>query len=593
MTSAPFLLTFCLFGFCLGGDTQTPATITDMPIEEQRVMSNLVPLPEVERLGSGAYLASRFAQQNQDWKSANAFIEPLLEKHKDAGELRQRAMILAMGAGEMQRAVILAREIEQNLLDKETKDRTPTDSLSLMVAQILLVADAIAQDNAKEAQTRAKSLPNDQTANFIRPFLEGWIAAMDGKLKVTQLKANTIQLYHAILISDYLGNYSEIEKMLEQSILSDLDNPADIERIADLYAHVGLKKRAIDLYKKVQKAWPDDESIPEKIKAVEDGAQKPLFEKIPTAKIGIATAFHDIASALHNDYNYESARIFANMALMLAPDISEPHILLAQISARHGQYQDAIANYQQIKPSYKNYVETQFKIVELLEDSGQEEKALEALKALEAQEDSADVQMNIGDFYRRQENFAKALEAYNRAAEKLVDPVPAEYWGLYYAQGICHEQLGNWPEAEKALKAALELQPDHPYVLNHLGYGWADQGIHLDQAYELIARAVELRPDDGYIVDSLGWVLFKRGDLNRAVQYLEKAVALLPYEAEINDHLGDAYWRIGRHREARFQWLRAKNHAKKETDIQRIEEKLVNGLPDEITRIGDNSHQMP
>jgi hypothetical protein len=33
-------------------------------------------------------------------------------------------------------------------------------------------------------------------------------------------------------------------------------------------------------------------------------------------------------------------------------------------------------------------------------------------------------------------------------------------------------------------------------------------------------------------------------------------VAKEPANAEINDHLGDAYWAVGRQREAGFQWNR-------------------------------------
>ena len=37
----------------------------------------------------------------------------------------------------------------------------------------------------------------------------------------------------------------------------------------------------------------------------------------------------------------------------------------------------------------------------------------------------------------------------------------------------------------------------------------------------------------------------------------QRAVELRPQDPVINDHLGDAYWRVGRRQEARFQWRRA------------------------------------
>ena len=40
-------------------------------------------------------------------------------------------------------------------------------------------------------------------------------------------------------------------------------------------------------------------------------------------------------------------------------------------------------------------------------------------------------------------------------------------------------------------------------------------------------------------------------------QSLERAILLQPDDPIINMHLGDAYWKVKRFREARFQWERA------------------------------------
>ncbi len=574
MKTLSFVVAFCLFGFCTSEEEQRSAT--DLrPVDAEQVQQTLVPLPEIEHLGSGAYLASRFAQQNQDWKSANGFIDDLLNADFRDGEITRRAMILAMGAGEPQKAVELARKIAADRND-----------ISLSIAQLFLITDALSNDDAKEAGKILETLAIDSTANFVKPFLVGWVAAANNTLKIDSLQANTLQLYHAILISDFLKNNGELEKILNRSVTNENDNPADMERIAELFSHAGLKDRAVEIYKKIQKEWPTDDSIQKKIDDVKAGRNKPLFETVKSAKHGMATAYHDISAILYRDYNDESARIFANLALMLMPDMLEPKLMLAQISARHKQYDDAIAYYKSVPENDKNALNAQFKISELLEESGDMQGAIDILEQLAKTHDDIEIQMNIGDFYRRQENFAEAIKAYDKAFEKIGGTVPPEHWGLHYARGICYEQLDDWPSAEKELKAALELQPDHPHVLNHLGYGWAEKGVHLDQALELIRRAVELRPEDGYIVDSLGWVMYQLGNFTDAVPNLERAVALLPYDSTINDHLGDAYWKVGREREARFQWMRAKNHSKDEKLIATINDKLISGLKEETKLVG-------
>jgi hypothetical protein len=62
------------------------------------------------------------------------------------------------------------------------------------------------------------------------------------------------------------------------------------------------------------------------------------------------------------------------------------------------------------------------------------------------------------------------------------------------------------------------------------------------------------------------------------VTNLERAAELKPQDPVINDHLGDAYWQVGRQMEARFQWRRALS-LKPEAELSRtIQSKLARGL---------------
>jgi hypothetical protein len=64
---------------------------------------------------------------------------------------------------------------------------------------------------------------------------------------------------------------------------------------------------------------------------------------------------------------------------------------------------------------------------------------------------------------------------------------------------------------------------------------------------------------------------------------MERAVELLAVDPVVNDHLGDVYWAVGRHREAEFQWSRALSFidaedADSEAEPNRIRRKLEVGL---------------
>ncbi|MDP6897465.1 MAG: tetratricopeptide repeat protein, partial [Rhodospirillales bacterium] len=72
---------------------------------------------------------------------------------------------------------------------------------------------------------------------------------------------------------------------------------------------------------------------------------------------------------------------------------------------------------------------------------------------------------------------------------------------------------------------------------------------------------------------------YRLGNYKKAVLELERAVQIRPEDPIINDHLGDAYWRVGRELEARFQWQRSlslKPDAKFDVGVRK---KLKEGLP--------------
>ena len=89
-----------------------------------------------------------------------------------------------------------------------------------------------------------------------------------------------------------------------------------------------------------------------------------------------------------------------------------------------------------------------------------------------------------------------------------------------------------------------------------------------------------LQPDDGYITDSLGWVYFKKGDLQQAILYLEKAVGLVPDDPILLEHLGDAYRRQGDPAKALDLYRRSLSHQKEDASgIKAKIETLQKELP--------------
>ena len=90
--------------------------------------------------------------------------------------------------------------------------------------------------------------------------------------------------------------------------------------------------------------------------------------------------------------------------------------------------------------------------------------------------------------------------------------------------------------------------------MNYLGYMFADRGIRLDEAQQLILKALDLEPDNGAYEDSLGWVYYRQNRLDQAADELRLAVEKVGNDPTVHDHLGDVYFKQGKIREAIQQW---------------------------------------
>ena len=183
----------------------------------------------------------------------------------------------------------------------------------------------------------------------------------------------------------------------------------------------------------------------------------------------------------------------------------------------------------------------------------------------------------LGNLHRYGESWDEAVAAYDSAL--ALHPSEGEgLWRLLFWRGIAHERAGRWTEAERDFEAALALNGEQADVLNYLAYSWTEQGRHLLRARSMLELALARAPEAGHIIDSLGWVHYRLGEYGLATRLLEEAASYLPSDSVVNDHLGDAYWRTGRKREARVQWRRALAAGDHPEGADYLERKLTDGL---------------
>lgn len=527
-------------------DVLTPEEIQEAQIE---AFFNSRPVRDVPSDAAfGAYLAGSMAKQSRDFKTAADYFAIALEKDPTNPELQASSYLLFVLAGEVDKAFPYAKDI----LVKNPDELLPN---------LILFSHVVKEGNWSEAEKYLSADEKKSEALFLIPLLKAWVKAAqnDEKAALSALKPmlseealKPLYLLHRGLILDYLGRPKEAGKAFDSML--ELPQGRSIRTLLiarNFEERTGaLKNKAlfVELYQSLR-----DESFVSR----ELMARSESHEQIQTAIQGIALVFFDIAGSVNELGSAETALFLAQLSLYLNPNSSITKFFVGEIFENLSRFAEANALYETVQPGDDIYLSMQIrKNVNLVRQGQLKEAAHNLEKIIKLYPELPIFNMTLGDVYRQNGQCEKALEQYEEAL-KYAKKDDIGIGALYFSSAICYQEVGDWPSTEKALLNAIAVDPDNALYLNYLGYSYLEKGEKLDEAFAMISQAAEQAPYEGSILDSLGWAYYLRGDYNKAVEILEKAVDVQASNALINAHLGDAYWRVGRKREAVFQWEHA------------------------------------
>ena len=195
-------------------------------------------------------------------------------------------------------------------------------------------------------------------------------------------------------------------------------------------------------------------------------------------------------------------------------------------------------------------------------------KKSEATLARLAASPNPEEALAAADVYTRVKDYAAAARVAREASRRFPESSEA-----LFRLGASLERSGATAEAEKTFQQLLAGRPNDSAAQNYLGYMWADRGIRLEEARELLEKAVAREPRNGAYLDSLGWVYFRLGRLEKAQTYLAAAREREPDDPTIEEHLGDLSERQGDFAKAIAHWERAL--ALKHEEPEKVRQKLA------------------
>ena len=538
------------------------------------ILAVLLSSPAFAKRGDDAdmlknYVEARLAESTGKPEVAAAIYAETLKRQPDNLLLARKAYMTAIEVGDFDLSVKAVRALAlRGSIDPEMP--------------LLMFADAFARKDFKAAEIAAIEMEALQNFGFLSSFLKAWLVTAAGGNPLASLAVanedTTGAYYHQeqlILHALARGYETDVIPLIDTMVEQDEPRMAPIRIIS---ARHFLAKKNTELALQIlrgKRTGPEAKMF----RDIQAGNAGKLAQRV-NAQVGAGFLLQRLAADLGAQRAYFPGLVFAQAAVKVFPDSDYGHLVLGEAYGFNGNSIAATAALKQI-PTDSIYalLAISMEIAQYVKAKDYATGLAQLEKAVGQNPGAPELRALSGELLQISGAHQAAAEAFTKAitlAEKrgAPDSLLATYW---LALGGAQEQAGLWPTGLESLKVANSLQPDSPSILNYLGYAQLERRENTETAIAAIRKAYELRSSSPAITDSLGWAYFITGEHEKAVDYLEQARAGEPKDPTINEHLGDAYWSVGRKYEARYAWKSAKLFANSKS-AERLTEKIDLGL---------------
>lgn len=157
-------------------------------------------------------------------------------------------------------------------------------------------------------------------------------------------------------------------------------------------------------------------------------------------------------------------------------------------------------------------------------------------KAIEILSQSGADNLLLLDVYQYEKQYDKALTIATALYKKTNDPkVLAQIALIEYEKAKDKNDKAMLRSVENKLKIATEKLDDDT-IDNFYGYLLIDHDIDPTKGITYVKKALEKDPESPYYLDSLAWGYYKLGECKKAMDPMERAYNQLKEEKEIQEH---------------------------------------------------------
>lgn len=562
-----------------------PAIASDASAKDERPLTS-------EQMGN--YMQARIKKLTYDFAGAAQHYKELLDAYPQDQFLHAEALFLFVTAGDFDQALNSAAVLDSHDFRSSFIDN-------------LLIASAFQNVDYQEAVERIEASATLENATNTEPIKLGWAFVGLGEMEQAEQQFNkessgtsfSWAQFHRALALATIGDFESAEELIGQTAAKEELPPEIAGQLVTAWAQILVQLgRRDDAAALIEQSIAVDPLTAQKRELLQTLRQRIVngeqvdFDFVSSPSEALAKFFRLIVRVSAADRSQiENTILLARVAEFLEPRNSLNMFEIGVLLADAGSHQLAIKNFDKIAETDPLFVSAQIEKSLALRRLDQKQASIQLLSELaEERGDNLTLVNTLGRGHLGDQNYGAAETAFDQVITLIHVNSPGEdevaandiyygqNWTPFYFRAIARERQGNWPQAKSDLRLAVKYSGGDPNALNYLGYSMLIEGEDPIEAEQLIRDAVKQDPENGAFIDSLGWAQFLQGQYKEALPNLEKAVRLLPNTAEVIDHLGDVYWKVGRQREAKFQWRRALHFDEENLDFERVKRKISLGL---------------
>ena len=448
------------------------------------------------------YLVGRFAMTQGDVATASLRMGAAAAYDPANADLRQKAFLISILNGDIDQAADLGTGAAS----------TPTSQLmTRLIGAIRAIREGRGGVAERDIDAVLKTDGNERSAQMIKPYIQAmngqWDKALDESgdaalgasdrdrlmgflIKLDRARLNEIKGHRDVAEADYKALYQPGAA----AVIFGPDYANFLER-------QGRRDEAKAIWTTISQS-ASDPSSQQALNRLNDPKSAP--PPLPDLKQSVAQALFLSATLYFSANDTEMALANVRLSLYLDPAPERARIFLGQIEEELKNNDAADAAWAAVAPESPYYSEATLRRVWALRARDQLPEALNLVdQVLARQPDALSFVVEKADILHAQDKDPEALAVLDARVKRAGD---ADFtWQARFLQAMVYDSLDQWPQAEDSIKKAQGLAPDRPEVLNFLGYGWINRGLHVQEGMDLVRRALQLQPKSGAVIDSLGW----------------------------------------------------------------------------------------